>query len=125
MSTALYFDLRLRELSFVLDFTIARRREYNYRVVKETMLFFPSSSGQNQARHDFLYTINDRHLCLCLYDQFEIGEIFHRFQRKQYYISCASHFVGSQIDFQKKLDVRAVVINIYFSVESCNAFRAP
>ena len=75
MSTALYFDLRLRELSFVLDFTIARS-EYNYRVVKETILFFPSSSGQNQARHDFLSTINDRHLCLCLYDQFEIGEIF-------------------------------------------------
>ena len=76
MSTALYFDLRLRELSFVLDFTIARRSEYNYRVVKETMLFFPSFSGQNQARHDFLYTLNDRHLYLCLYDQFEIGEIF-------------------------------------------------
>ena len=76
MSTALYFDLRLKELSFVLDFTIARKSEYNYRMVKETMLFFPSSSGQNRARHDFLYTINDRHLCLCLYDQFEIGEIF-------------------------------------------------
>ena len=27
MSTALYFDLRLRELSFVLDFTIARKSE--------------------------------------------------------------------------------------------------
>ena len=30
----------------------------------------------------------------------------------------------SPIDFQKKLDVRAIVINIYLSIESCNTFRA-
>ena len=42
LSTALHFDLRLRELTSVPGFTIARKSEYKYLEIKETKLFLIS-----------------------------------------------------------------------------------